>query len=95
MGAGSMAGAIQNLKTNRALLKKRKFKNLRKQLQESSGKIDLKLKKVTPQELFCIKQKIRKRHRRDSRIETEIYMISRALRLGFCTSILFCNQLNF
>lgn len=82
-GAGSMASAILSLKKNRALLKKRKIKDLKGLLKDTSGKTEVEFKKVTPQELFRIKKNIRKQHKRNVRIEIGIYIASVALTTVF------------
>jgi hypothetical protein len=69
-GEGSMASAILSLKQNRALLKKRKIKDIKQLLYENSGKTQLEFKQVTSEELEVIKTKIREDAK--SRIKKEI-----------------------
>ena len=82
-GEGSMASAIQTLKQNRALLKKRKFKDIRKLVYESSGKTELEFKTISNKELFNIKQAIRKKQKRNAKIQIGIYIIAFTLATGF------------
>ncbi len=83
-GEGSMASAIQTLRQNRALLKKRKFKNIKDLLYESSGKTELEFKQVSKEELFRIKQKIRKQQKQIAQIELGILIASFVLAFVIC-----------
>ena len=60
-GEGSMSNAIVSLKENRALLKKRKFMDIRMFIYETSGKTELEFKKISAEELNLIKVAIRKK----------------------------------
>lgn len=63
-GEGSMSAANQSLKQNRALLKRRSFKDIRNLYLQSSGKTKLEFKKVSSEELTLIKDRIRKQHKK-------------------------------
>ena len=71
-----MASAILSLKRNRALLKKRKVRELKDIIYEKSGKTKLEFKKVGPKELARIKDEIRREARINARNEIIIYLIS-------------------
>ncbi|MFS4492025.1 hypothetical protein [Maribacter sp. 2308TA10-17] len=81
--AGTIAAAITSLRENRALLKKRKFKDLKTLLYETSEKTELEFKEVSAQELFRIKMEIRRKAKRAARIETAIYIVCTILTLSF------------
>ncbi|MGB5556106.1 MAG: hypothetical protein WBM83_15730 [Flavobacteriaceae bacterium] len=66
-GEGSMAYAIKSLKMNRALLKKRKIKDLKQVLRETSGKTELEFKAISAAELKAVKSKIRAQHKKELR----------------------------
>jgi len=66
-GEGSMSYAINSLKQNRALLRKRNIKELRDLLLENSGKTELAFKEISPEELAKIKDKIRAQAKKDAR----------------------------
>ncbi len=75
-GEGSMASAILSLKQNRALVKKRKVKDLKALLYEESGKTELEFKKVSPEKLAQIKTEIRRKAKEDKLKEALFYLIS-------------------
>ena len=75
-GEGSMSNAVVSLKENRALLKKRKFKDIRMFIYESSGKTELEFKKISAEELNVIKIAIRKKAKNELIKEFAIYAIS-------------------
>ena len=56
MGGGSIAGAVQSLKMNRALIKKRKIRTLSDVLNQKSKTI-LNVKKTTPRDMQIIRKK--------------------------------------
>ncbi len=82
-GEGSMAYAIKSLKQNRALLKKRKFKDIKDLLRYETENTQVNFKKVSPTELFKIKQKIRKEAKQQKRVLAFIYAISILLSIVF------------
>ena len=60
-GEGSMAAAAASLKMNRAMLKKRSFRELRESYIDASGKkTRISFKEVSPEELAIIREKIKK-----------------------------------
>lgn len=76
MGAGFSMDAINVIRGNKSLLKKRKFKDIKQLLLKTSNKTELEFKLVCPQELELIKQKIRRQSRKDKRSEALIYVLS-------------------
>lgn len=78
-GEGSMASAILSLKQNRALLKKRKIKDIKELLYETSGKTELEFRKVSAIEMARIKAEIRKQAKKDRRVEFITYGVSALL----------------
>lgn len=66
-------GATSVLRGNRALVKKRKFKDIKQLLLETSGKTEVEFKEVSPSELERIKAEIRSEARRKSQWELLIY----------------------
>ncbi len=82
-GEGSMAYAIKSLKQNRALLKKRKFKDIKDLLRYETESTQVHFKKVRLTELFKIKQKIRKEAKQQKRMLAFIYAISVLLSIAF------------
>ncbi|WP_411029630.1 hypothetical protein [Spongiimicrobium sp. 3-5] len=81
-GEGSMASAILSLKQNRALLRKRSFKEVRDLYLQGSEKTKIDFKKVSPEELALIKQRIRRQHRKSVKQDIIITLVSIALSLG-------------
>lgn len=75
-GEGSMSNAIVSLKQNRALLKRRKLRDIRDLIYVKSGKTELEFKKISAQELSVIKAAIRKEAKKAVRLEIAIYAIS-------------------
>ena len=68
---GFMAQVISSLKQNRALLKKRKFKDLRELYKNG---VDF--KKLSNKERAILKQKIKEQHQNNKSIEIIIYALS-------------------
>ncbi|MBU3025670.1 hypothetical protein Q4603_06005 [Zobellia galactanivorans] len=68
---GFMAQVISSLKQNRTLLKKRKFKGLRKLY-----KNEVDFKKLNSKERAILKQKIKEQHQNNKSIEIIIYSLS-------------------
>jgi len=73
MGGGSIAGAVQSLKMNRALIKKRKIRTLSDVLDQKSKTI-LNVKKTTPRDMKIIREKI-KGYKQKERIITGVALI--------------------
>lgn len=81
--AGTIAAAITSLRENRALLKKRKLKDLKTLLYETSGKTELEFKQVSAKELFRIKMEIRRKAKHAARVETGVYIACTIVTLSF------------
>ena len=79
---GSASQPMLVIKFNRALLKKRKLKDIRQLVLETSGKTKLEFKKVTPEELERIKTEIRAKAKKDAQNQTIIYLVCTAIVLG-------------
>ena len=75
MGAGFSLDAVNIVRNNRSLLKKRKFKDIKNLVIETSGKTELEFKQVSPEELALIKEKIRKKAKKSIQREITIYGI--------------------
>ena len=75
-GEGFMAHAITSLRTNRSLLKKRNFKDLKELCQNGTSKTEVEFKKLSAREWAILKQNIRMQHKNNLRIETMIYILS-------------------
>lgn len=73
MGYGGQPMLV--IKANRALLKKRKFKDIKEMVLEASGKTELEFKEVSPEKLAQIKTEIRKRAKEDAWKEASIYIV--------------------
>ncbi|MDG1573321.1 hypothetical protein OZ410_13410 [Robiginitalea sp. M366] len=85
-GEGSMTWAITSFKNNRALLKKRKIRELKDVLYEVSGKTAVEFREISPLELQRVKAKIRCRARRAVYYEIMAYVggvVGAALIIGF------------
>ncbi|MFK7811250.1 MAG: hypothetical protein AB8B59_02075 [Maribacter sp.] len=65
--------AINVVGNNRTLLKKRKFKDIKKLVLKTTGKTYSQFKEVSPDELEEIKNKIRKEAEKSARREIIIY----------------------
>lgn len=76
---GSASQPMLVVKANRALLKKRKLKDIKELLLEESGKTELEFKKVSPEKLAQIKNEIRRKAKEDAMKEVALYL--------FCTAI--------
>ena len=61
MGAGFSLDAIKVIRANRSLLKRRKFKDIKNLVIDTSGKTELEFKQVSAKELFRIKMEIRRK----------------------------------
>ena len=81
MGAGFSLDGVNAIRNNRLLLKKRKFKDIKDLVIETSGKTELQFKQVSPEELALIKAKIRKEAKKAAEKEITIY--------GVCILIVF------
>ena len=81
--AGTIAAAITSLRENRALLKKRKLKDLKTLLYDTSGKTELEFKQVSAREMFNIKMKIRRKAKKAAKVETAIYIGCTIVTLSF------------
>lgn len=84
---GSASQPMLVIKFNRALLKKRKLKDIKDLMLENSGKTELEFKKVSLEEMAQIKAGIREQHRKDIRREIIIYIISAAITIGICYAL--------
>lgn len=74
-GEGSMISAIKTLKMNRALLKKRKIKNLSDIHSETDTVTELEFKHVAEEELRAIKADIQERADREQRSSLRLLAI--------------------
>ncbi len=75
-GEGSMLSAIKTLKQNRALLKKRKLRELKDVLYAESGKTELEFTQISPKELDALKFQIREKAKKARITEIFIYLAS-------------------
>lgn len=76
-GEGSMAGAAASLKMNRALLRKRSFKDIRELYHnKSGGKTKIDFKEVSAEELQKIRLKIKAEAKKSAQKEIMVYAIS-------------------
>lgn len=82
-GEGSMSYANQSLKQNRALLKRRCFKDIRNLYLRNSGKTKIEFKKVSSEELALIKERIRKQYRKKAQREIIVLIFSVFFTLAF------------
>ena len=73
MGAGFSLDGVNAIRNNRLLLKKRKFKNIKDLMMESSGKTELEFKQVSREELTIIKTEIRKKAKKAAEREITIF----------------------
>lgn len=73
MSGGFSMDAIKVVRNNRSLLKKRKFKDIKNLVIESSGKTELDFKQISHEELELIKQKIRKDAKKAAETEITIF----------------------
>ncbi len=80
---GFAMDAINVVRGNRFLLKKRKFKEIKSLILEVSGKTGLTFKEVSPEELTSIKDQIRAKAKKEAKQEIAIYCICIILTLGF------------
>lgn len=80
MGSGFSLDSINVVRANRALVKKRKFKDIKQLLLETSGKTEVEFKQVSAEELARIKTEIRLKAYRKAQWEITIY--------GLCVLIL-------
>lgn len=72
-GGGFAADAVNSMRANRLLRKKRKFKDVKNLVIQTSGKTELQFKQVSPEELELIKAKIRKEAKKVAEKEIAIY----------------------
>lgn len=66
--------AINVIRDNRSLLKRRKFKDVKSIFIQTSGKTALEFKQVSPEELAIIKKEIRRKAKEDARKEAGVYI---------------------
>ncbi len=71
---GSASQPMLVIKFNRALLKKRKLKDIKKLVLETSGKTELEFKKISPKELERIKMEIRAKAKKEAQVQSFIYL---------------------
>jgi hypothetical protein len=81
--AGTIAHAISSLRQNRAMLKKRKLKDIKELLYELSGKTELEFKQVSAEEMAIIKADIRKKAKKAYELEIITYFICTFIVLSF------------
>lgn len=75
-GEGSMASAAASLKMNRAMLKKRSFRDLRESYIDASGKkTGIAFKEISAKELILIRRKIKNDARKDAIRQIGIYVL--------------------
>lgn len=79
----TIAHAIKSLQENRALLKKRKFKDIKKLVNIVSGKTELEFKQVSPHEMKILKKEIRKNAKEALKVEIITYIICTIIVIGF------------
>lgn len=72
---GSASQPMLVIKANRALLKKRKFKDIKELVLEASGKTELEFKEVSPEKLAQIKNEIRRKAKEDAWKEAGVYLL--------------------
>ncbi|WP_394747835.1 hypothetical protein [Spongiimicrobium salis] len=75
MGGGSIAGAIQSLKMNRALINKRKIRTKSDVIGQTS-KTQLDVKETTPRDMKNIRKKIKKYKQKERRITAISWVIT-------------------
>ena len=80
---GSASQPMLVIKANRALLKKRKFKDIKDLLLENSGKTELEFKQVSAEEMAIIKADIRKKAKKAYELEIITYFICTFIVLSF------------
>ncbi len=71
-----MLSAIVSLKNNRAILKKRKIRELKDILYEVSGKTEVEFKKLSHAEFEILKSQIRKQAKKDAQWEILAYILA-------------------
>ena len=71
-----MLSAIVSLRNNRAILKKRKIRELKDILYEVSGKTEVEFKKLSHAEFEVIKNQIREQAKKDVRWEIFSYILA-------------------
>ncbi|GAB5475621.1 MAG: hypothetical protein Mars2KO_37200 [Maribacter sp.] len=76
-------GATSVMRENRALLKKRKFKDIKELLLETSGKTEVEFKQTSATELAQIKSEIRRKAHRKAEREIMIYGLYAIILLVF------------
>jgi len=74
MGYGAHAIAV--IKSNRALLKKRKLKDIRELVRKECDKTEVEFKEVSPEKLAQIKTEIRRKAKEDRLKEIGLYILS-------------------
>jgi len=79
----TIAHAVKSLRENRALLKKRKFKDIKKLVHKEAGKTELEFKKVSLAEMAIIKKEIRKKAKYARKVEILTFIICTIVILGF------------
>lgn len=83
MGGGGFAQHANNvMRANRALLKKRKFKDIKKLVLEKSGKTELEFKEVSAEKLDQIKREIRSEAKKAAQIEMGVNLLCLVLILS-------------
>lgn len=75
-GEGSMSSANLSLKQNRGFLKRNSFKGGTDLYLQNSGNTKLEFKKVSPEELELIKEKIRKQHKENTKKEIIVFVVT-------------------
>lgn len=72
-GGGFAADAVNSMRANRLLRKKRKFRDIKGLVIKISGKTEFEFKQVSPEELELIKARIRKEAKKAAEKEIIIY----------------------
>jgi len=85
----TIAHAVKSLQENRALLKKRKFKDIKKLVHQESGKTELEFRQVSSAEMVVIKKEIRKTVKHARNVEMITYVSCTMVVLGFFYCLIF------
>jgi len=85
----TIAHAVKSLQENRALLKKRKFKDIKKLVHQESGKTELEFRQVSFAKMVVIKKEIRKKAKHARNVEMITYVSCTMVVLGFFYWLIF------
>lgn len=90
MGGGGFAQYANNvMKANRALVKKRKFKDIKKMVFEKTGKTEVEFKQVSPEKLARIKSEIRSKAKKSAQKDIFITICCTVIVIAFMYWFLF------